>query len=188
MLIFIAGHGDVLPETGEGFLVANGSLKRRDDPALQSCLSHSRVREIVERLPCKHILVILDVCFAGKFNFEPDFNLGAQLRGTPLKGPAKKVSKSEFIRRKLGHNCRRYLASCGEFVPASDGSGEHSPFAQELLDLLNQGGGHNGVLTSQEILDAVLDSPSPPSFGTLKGHQDGGDLLFINKDVATATQ
>ncbi len=190
LVVFIAGHGEVLPETGEGFLVANGTLRRKDDPAMQTFLSHSRVREIIERLPCKHILVVLDVCFAGKFNFTPDFNLGAEgarMHGKALKGREKKVSKAEFIRRKLERNCRRYFASCGEFVPASDGSGEHSPFAQELLDLLNDGSGHDGVLTAQEILDSVLDSPSPPSFGTLKGHEEGGDLLFINKDVATAT-
>lgn len=172
VLIFVAGHGDRLNK--EGYVVASNSKDIESDPTRESLIPHSQVRDLAEKIDCGHVLVVLDVCFGGTFDF------GIASGGT-RGGTYQKVSKQEFISRKMGCKSALWLTS-GAGTPVPDGDpGQHSPFARDLIEALENKGGRDGIVTFHELLVQVEESQlSDPRNGQLRGNQAGGDFLFIS--------
>ena len=171
LFIMVAGHGEYDNLVKEGYLVAKDSKK--DDEGKISYLSHSNLRTIINNIPCRHILLTLDVCFGGTF----DQAIAA--RGADNMNES--LSKDEFVVRKLKYKTRMYLTSGGkEYVP--DGRpGYHSPFTRKVLDALRSNGGDDGVLTFSELanyVDKVVPEPRKGEFGD---NEPGSDFLFIVK-------
>jgi hypothetical protein len=165
LFFFFAGHGDFDDGTREGFVVAGDSLYK--DLARVSYIPHSRIRDQLDKVPCKHIFLAMDICFGGTFEFGTATN--AAFRGR------KEVSRSEFIRRKMRYQTRRYLTSGGRVVVP-----DKSLFAEKLLEAL-RGGGTGGVLTLSQItlnLEKIDPEPRKGEFG----HNDpDSDFLFVAK-------
>jgi hypothetical protein len=173
LLILIAGHGDKKNRTG--YLVARDSSDVETDPERTTLISHSDVRDYAEKTDCGHVLVVLDVCFGGTF----DFGIAA----APMRGGAyEKVSKEEFVARKMGCRSALWITS-GADKPVTDGEpGEHSPFARQFIELLDEKGGPDGIVTFHELLVEVQQvSGSDPRDGQLRGHEAGGDFLLISR-------
>ncbi len=59
MVIFIAGHGVRGEEPMTGRVICRDSLSE-DDPNFATSLPHDALLEVIDHIPCKHILVILD--------------------------------------------------------------------------------------------------------------------------------
>ena len=173
MLIFFAGHGHFNPGFREGYLVARDTRKPEDDITMGSYLSHSEFRNIINRMSCKHIFLLLDTCYSGTFD-----------QRIAMRGEAEDVSRPlsyADIEEKLKYKTRWYLTSGGkEQVP--DGGRGHSPFAHELLEALRSRGGIDGILTIDEVLRYLrkLDNPKPRASG-FGNNKPGSDFLFIEK-------
>ncbi len=172
MFIFIAGHGQFDEVLGDGYVVCRDS--RLKDEVKTSYISHSTLRTIINNLPCRHILLLVDACFGGTF----DPLIAASDRG---EDEYSQVTKPEFINRKMRFRTRRFLTSGGkEYVP--DGRpGQHSPFTRRFLEALRSYGGKDGVLTLGEVLlyiETVRPEPRAGEFGT---NEPGSDFLFITK-------
>ena len=90
------------------------------------------------------------------------------------------VSKSEFIKRKMGRKTRLYMTSGGkEYVP--DGiPGRHSPFASKFINALDRMGGEDKILTYGEI-KSIIEKLIPRPRGGTFGSKSDGDFLFIAK-------
>jgi WD40 repeat protein len=173
LFIFIAGHGEFDPVFSEGYIVTKDS--KANDEVKESFISHSNLRSYVNNIPCKHILIVMDVCFGGTF----DDQYGTSSRG--LDASAENIEKQDFIKRKLQYKTRRYLTSGGkEYVP--DGKpGAHSPFARELLNGLRSNGGERGILTFNNLFNYVEKAKPGPKTGEFGANQPGSDFLFIYK-------
>lgn len=171
LFIFIAGHGVYDDIFSEGYLVTKDS--KANDEIKESYLSHSNLRTIVNHIPCKHIFLMLDVCFGG--TFDP---LIASRGQDPLYS---NIDKQKYIKRKLQYKTRRYITSGGkEYVP--DGRpGHHSPFVRRFLDALRSYGGEDGVLTLGEIVTYVEKVLPEPRAGEFGSNEPGSDFLFIAK-------
>jgi uncharacterized caspase-like protein len=172
LFIFIAGHGQFDEVLGDGYIVCRDS--RLKDEVKTSYISHSTLRTIINNLPCKHILLLVDACFGGTF----DPLIAASDRG---EDEYSQVTKTEFINRKMRFRTRRFLTSGGkEYVP--DGRpGQHSPFTRRFLEALRSYGGKDGVLTLGEVMlyvETVRPEPRAGEFGT---NEPGSDFLFITK-------
>ncbi len=173
LLIFFAGHGQFDQTFREGYLVTRDS--RLDDDTKISYLPHSVLRSYVNNINCKHILLMMDVCFGGTF----DPLLAAKgVRGEAL---SEDISPEEFIRRKLSTVTRKYITSGGkEYVP--DGTpGQHSPFARKFLEALRSYGGKDQILTLSEVvsyLEKISPEPHAGEFGT---NEPGSDFIFVAK-------
>ena len=139
--------------------------------AASSSFDNSDIYNLINRIHCKHILVVLDVCFGGTFGNSMRAGGGADYQT---------VSKLERIQRAMKVQCRKYITSGGkEFV--SDGSGRNSSFAYWLLDAL-QGGGEEGVLTFEDIYKSVKkNSTSQPVGAAMPTDVPGSDFLMIAK-------
>jgi hypothetical protein len=169
LLIFFAGHGVFDEVTKMGYVVPRDA--KANDVSKISCISHSNLRDYVNNIPCKHILLTMDVCFGG--TIDP--------KATRSIEDYSDIPQPEFIARKLKYKTRQYLTSGGkEYVP--DGRpGYHSPFARKFLEALRSYGGSDGVLTIGEIcgyLERVTPEPRRGEFGD---NEPGSDFIFIAK-------
>jgi hypothetical protein len=178
LFIFIAGHGEFDRETNEGYLVAKDSKRRSDDQELETYCAHSLLQNRIDSIPCKHIFVVLDICFSGTF----DRKIATAARGA---SEYEETSREEFIRRKLQGKTRKYLASGGR-EPVPDGkAGRHSPFAAKFIDALESRGNKYGIVTFSRIKDHVETiKPNQPHAGDFGEGQLSSDFLFIVKPPA----
>jgi len=170
LLIVVAGHGEYDDVFREGYIVNVDS--KADDEVKVSYISYSNFRNIVNNIPCKHVLVILDVCFGGTFN-----PIVAQ-RGSPIYD---EMERQMFIKQKLKYTTRKYITSGGkQYVP--DGvPGHHSPFARRLLEAIRGDGLGDNILTFNELL-TYLDKVKPdPQYGEFGINEPGSDFLFIRQ-------
>ncbi|NJL11991.1 MAG: caspase family protein [Microscillaceae bacterium] len=168
LFIFFAGHGQFDDIFKEGYVVARDS--RNEDESKSSYISHSNLRTYINSIPCKHILLVMDVCFGG--TIDPLIALRGQETNFDR-------DRDELINRKMRYVTRRYLTSGGkEYVP--DGRpGQHSPFARQLLEALRSEGGSDGVLTLSEIIRYLEAITPQPRYGEFGLNEPGSDFLFI---------
>lgn len=170
LFIFIAGHGEFDPYFVDGYVVCTDSKK--DDESKSTFVSHSNLRTIINNISCKHIFLVMDVCFGGTFDQK------IAHRGSD---GYKSVDNTSFIHRKMKYQTRIYMTSGGkEYVP--DGRpGHHSPFAHNFIEGLSSGGGQDNILTISELMRYVEKTTPEPQQGGFGDNQPGSDFLFILK-------
>jgi uncharacterized caspase-like protein len=171
LFLFFAGHGTYDDTTGEGFVVARDS--KREDLYRNSYLPHSRLREIVNNIKCRHIFIVLDVCFGGTFDDRISARRGEE-------GDAK-MPVPQFISRKLQHKTRKYLTSGGKEYVKDGEPGKHSPFAARFLEALRRSDAKDHVLTYHKLISYVENLKPQPRTGDFGAFEAGSDFLFISK-------
>jgi uncharacterized caspase-like protein len=172
LFIFIAGHGTQDRALGEGFLVARDS--KRGDREHLSYVDYSRLRDSVNRIPARHILLMLDACFGGSFVGRRP----AASRGDADYGSA---SRDELIHRRMQYLTRLYITSGGEVYVSDGDPGKHSPFAFRLLEALRSANAKNGVVTYAHLMSYLERARMEPRTGDFGDHEPGGDFLFITR-------
>jgi tetratricopeptide (TPR) repeat protein len=194
VVLYYAGHGVALGdgrEGPEGFLLPQDA--RPGDES--TWLSMERVRQALSRLACKHLLVVLDCCFAGSFRWAASRSFVPVVRPLYdsqyerfLAGTAWQVLTSASHQERaldVAPGCRN----------TRDGGAEngHSPFAAALLRGLageadSARGRHesDGVITATELHQLIFEELVPP--GTRSRQTPGiwplrpdntGELLFL---------
>ena len=183
LLIFFSGHGYFDPDLGKGFLVPTNALPVQDDIGHRSLLAHETIMDYVNRIPAKHVVLVLDACFAGTLDRKI---ADSGLRGDASSDPYAHASLPELLERKEPKRTRRYITSGGkDFVP--DGlPGHHSPFISAFLVTLNQGADLKGYLTLNDI-EQGLDTVKPePRWGDIQDDNDPGADFLLLTPVAIA--
>ncbi|MGK2925550.1 MAG: nSTAND1 domain-containing NTPase [Lysobacterales bacterium] len=164
-LLYFAGHGVACGDGSEGpqgyLLPCDATLGDQ-----QSWLPMDRLRKALEALPSKHLLVILDCCFAGSFRW-------ASTRDVM---PEKRPLYDSQYERYLNGTAWQALTSASHNQTAMDVSpgyantrdsaaaGTHSPFALALIQGLagaadSSRGGHepDGVITATELFQYAFE-------------------------------
>jgi WD40 repeat protein len=175
LLVMFSGHGYFDERIKRGYLAFRDSKPLEEDPYFESYVSHSEVREILERLDCEHVLLVVDSCFAG--TLDPLIAMAPGAR--PVDGGIGLIPAKQYIERKLRFKTRRYITAGGkEYVP--DGRpGQHSPFVRQLLAGLRSYGGSDGILTLEE-LTLYLERVDPhPRTGELYGNEPGSSFVLV---------
>ncbi|MCU1267889.1 MAG: peptidase caspase catalytic subunit p20 [Acidobacteria bacterium] len=169
LFIFFAGHGTFIDEFKEGYIIAKDS--KANDELGETYIAHSQLRRLIDFIPCRHIFVVLDVCFSGTID-----EFIARRRGPDEYGD---TSNYEFIERKLQFQTRQFLTSGGkEYVP--DGRpGQHSPFVRKILEALRSYGGQYGVLTIGGVTSYVERVTPEPRRGEWGTNEPGSDFVFV---------
>jgi len=169
LFIFFAGHGQYDDVFGEGFLVARNSVL--NDESKNSYISHNRIRNNINNIPCEHIFLVMDVCFGGTFDPELAASRGAY----------EETDNRQYLVRKLSMKTRKYLTS-GSKEYVSDGvRGQHSPFAQHMIEALKSNGGEDKILILDEIKLYMERLPTTPRFGGFGDDESGSDFVFVAK-------
>ena len=169
LFIFFAGHGQYDDVFGEGFVVARNSVM--NDTGKNTYISHNRIRNNINNIPCEHIFLVMDVCFGGTF----DPVLAAS------RGAYEDTDNREYLVRKLSLKTRKYLTS-GSKEYVSDGvRGKHSPFAQKMIEALKSNGGEDKILILDEIKLYMERLQTTPRFGAFGDDVTGSDFVFVAK-------
>ena len=183
LLVYFAGHG-ITRQTSDkgpqGFIVPQDADTNKPD----SLLPMRELYQSLNQLKCRHLLVILDCCFAGMFRWAnmrkvvvPD-TIHWEHYHRFIKSPAWQVITS------AAHNQEAldYLDNRG-----TGASGKHSPFAEALFEGLLEGKADlipDGVITAPELYLYLRDSvekrskeQQTPGFWPLNKH-DRGEYIF----------
>lgn len=159
LLVMFSGHGHL--RNGIGFWVPV------DAQSFASYLPVSTVRDYLEPIKARHILVIADACFSGRFF-------------VPTRGAADSSASTEKYPS-------RYALTAGRDEPVQDGkAGENSPFAEALKYRLNKVDDAIGAIMLSELVaqDVVqrTEGFQTPRHGELniKGN-DHGQFFFHKK-------
>ncbi|OSZ80605.1 hypothetical protein CAP36_04965 [Chitinophagaceae bacterium IBVUCB2] len=165
LVVYFAGHGDVDNELlDDGFIVCADSKSIDDDPVRNSYIPYAKLQKMLNNIPARQVLVLLDVCHGGTFDAKAFDNVKRETNTTSISNK----NVLQFLKDKLPLRTRKFLSSVGS-EPAFDGkAGRHSPFANLLLQVLRaKGEGSNGIVTLGDI-NAVLQTASLNETATLK--------------------
>ena len=184
LLVFLSGHGwfdDVLKR---GYLAMGDTAPLDQDRFRDTFVSHEDVRAILERLDCRHVLLVVDSCFSGTLDPSIAMATSGRASGDVM---YEGIPRDEYIARKMEFATRRYITAGGkEFVP--DGRpGEHSPFARQLLAALRNLGGDDGILTFEEIVLYLERVEPQPLSGELLGNEPGSSFILVTQTGRTET-
>ncbi|MEZ4414982.1 MAG: caspase family protein [Gemmatimonadota bacterium] len=195
LIVFIAGHGhfdSVIHD--DGFIVLKDSKSLRDDRGLRSYFQFVALQKILDNLDFKHVLLILDVCFGGKFGYnartgytltrEQKEQLDRLAMTEKYRSSYASVDTQYFLDRQLMCGSRYFIAS--GIGSVKDGEQAHSPFARNVLEALETRGNKNvqqdDLLTFDELKMHCAKGVNMPVHGHFGSHQ-GGDFVLIPRAV-----
>lgn len=159
LIVYIAGHGDYDKDLlDDGFIVCTDSKSVDDDPLRNSYIQHTKLKKMINKIPAKQILVLLDICHGGVFD--------EQVRDNPTSRISNR-NVLELIRTNADYTIRKVLSSVGLDAAFDGTAGKHSPFAAYLINILNARGGLEGIVTLTDI-HALLQKASLNETATLK--------------------
>lgn len=207
VLFYFAGHGVAADgdDGPAGYLVpADANPQDR-----RTLVAMAEMQAVLDALPCRHLLLILDCCFSGAFKWSSQHRaivglmpkrIYAQRFSRFLEDPARQVVTSAAYDQKALDVLQGRATGDRGSVAGDDGL-SHSPFALALFDALagaadvrvegGGGGEGDGVITTTEIYAYIRDRIEPatlqqgarlrqtPSFFPLKGH-DKGEFMFLH--------
>ena len=175
LLIYIAGHGYFDKVFSQGYLVFNNTNARETS----TMFSHAQLAQILDKMPCKHILVIIDACYSSTFDFKVvDAMLAGDLRSRGTK------SIDKYIKDELKLKTRLYLTSGETQTGTGTRNSEYSPFSSAIINALqNSTYKNDGVVNYYELrygLDQQKIKPTPrgADFGS---NETNANFLFIVK-------
>jgi WD40 repeat protein len=165
LLVYFAGHGIALDgdDGPAGYLVPQDAGSQDKN----SFLAMTDLNGWLNKLPCRHLLLILDCCFAGAYRWSSTRDLGAGPKlihrerfDRYIKDPAwQMIASAAYDQKALDVVAGEILGSRG----ADDDNDAHSPFALALLRALENGEadliprvgpnrrGGDGVITATEL-------------------------------------
>jgi hypothetical protein len=163
LLIYYAGHGWLDVEADRGFWLPVDA----DENKRAGWLSNSDITDTARSTRAKHILVVVDSCYAG----------------TLTRGVSPQLDNPAVAR--LAQKRARTALTSGGLEPVADAGGEgHSVFAKAFLDALreNQGVVDMGQLSLTVRYRVMLGAQQTPQYGDIRqtGHE-GGDFLFVRQ-------
>jgi len=162
VLIFYAGHGYQMDDTGMGFWIPpDASVK-----TAKGWISNDDIARLLAAIPARQILLISDSCFSG--------SLATQRK---LRRLSEHELNDVLLRRSV------LVMTSGDIEPVSDeGRDGHSIFAWNLIRTLEAVGGVSpGFDIWRTVHDGVRkEYPQKAQYGAVAsaGHTDGGEFLF----------
>lgn len=195
VLFYFAGHGIALDalenqEGPVGYLIPQDATLGDSN----TYLPMQELHDALNALPCRHMLAILDCCFAGAFRW------ASLKRDIVRKVTVYKERYDSFISDAAWQvitsaaNDQKALDSLGQRGKVTDGNEVHSPFAKALFDALRGGADEgadfnkDGIITATELYSYLRDQVEiltennykrqTPGFCLLKKH-DKGEFIFL---------
>lgn len=174
VLVFFAGHGFWDENRNEGYWIpCDARRKEAGRDTKEDWIWNTLLARIADTAPARHLLIIADACYGGTI-----------FRGD---GPAAEAGNKDWYLRAMAKPSR-YAITSGGAEPVMDGSGRHSVFAGELLNLLEHSG--KDMIAASELAQAIRGKVSTMTrqlvrSGPLSMPSDGGgEFIFVRKGVA----
>jgi hypothetical protein len=167
LLIFYAGHGVLDKKENRGYWLPTDAEKELPS----KWISNAFISDQMKATEAKHVLLIVDSCFAGTLMRSGTNNI-------------KKKLDAKYIKR-LQKKKTRLVITSGGVEPVLDNiGGNHSVFSQILIDILRES---KNVISTASIFEQLRRSVGanadqmPERAVIHKTGHDGGDFLFFPK-------
>jgi hypothetical protein len=163
LVIYFAGHGWLDKDKRGYWIPADARQNEVADYVPNSQLVH----DYFGKYKVKHLLVISDSCFSG-----------ALLRG------AEEVRSADWQMPSAFAKPSRWIITSGDLNPVPDGTGEHSPFANRILQYLQFERPSFGVRDLYDYVRKNMGQGSDPIAEPLRTdtHMPGGEFIFCRLD------
>ena len=176
LLVFFSGHGTFNEMVNKGYFIPSSG--KSNDPFNESHIELTTIGNAIAQIPCDHILLMIDGCYAGTIDQEVAFK-GSQIPNFQRKddGEAKRIQR--LIQLQLVNPSRLLLTSGGkERTP--DGE-KHSPFVHGFLKALRETyTSKKGFLTYNDLMGYMDDISPLPHYGELPNHEGGGFIFLMD--------
>jgi formylglycine-generating enzyme required for sulfatase activity len=162
LIVYFSGHGRYDENFGGNWVPVEAGTSEEDWP---DYLSNDQVKSYLGRIKSRHTFLIADSCFSGTLFAEK--------------------SKERDLSNRTDTEPSRWALTSGKKEIVSDGqSGQHSPFASALLDVLRKAAAPPSVmeictLVLEKVAANALQTPMASPLG-VPGHQ-GGQMVFYFK-------
>ncbi|RYY89005.1 MAG: caspase family protein, partial [Chitinophagaceae bacterium] len=152
VLIFFAGHGDMDNYfSNDGFIVCSDSKAVSEDAARTTYIPYARLKRMINRMASRQTLLMLDVCHAGTF----DDNVLATKRDNKEYGITN-AKVLDLVRDNAQRQTRMVLTSVGLGRALDGRAGQHSPFANLILQTLRaRGRNSEGIVRLDNLLQVL---------------------------------
>ena len=182
LIVFFSGHGFWDDSTNSTYLVPVDGKKGDETTFIDA---GPFINNLLSNIQCRHLLLILDCCFAGAVSKETQDDL-KNIRfddKIPPSQPQQAVVFPNALKDVYSRKSRRILTA-GWIEPVSDGKG-HSPFARAFLECLSNSSDINQLALAEQIRPLVLGygGGSPVSFTFGSANHQEGDYVFFRKDT-----
>ena len=168
LLIYYAGHGELSADENKGYWLPVDAGEEQDS----KWISNDIVRSRIKATKAKHVLLVVDSCFAGSIS-----------RGSnSVSKNVEKLNNINVINRLKMRKTRLVITSGGNEPVSDTDGGKHSVFANKFIDVLKN---NNNVIQSmylfQNVSDYVINNAqqTPNRTVIFKTGDDGGDFLFF---------
>lgn len=174
LLVYFAGHG--LAHTDDTYRFDGSLLPYDAGEDGQRFLRMRFLRTMIARLPCRHVLLVLDCCFAGLF---------ASRVYRDINKPAPPLYMEQY-REYLRRNARQLIASSSHDELAIDRIGtQRGFFTSSFVAALSDAAiARDGVLTATELYShlrhAAKGQLQTPNLWPLEGHDDGEYVFTVS--------
>ena len=179
LLIYYAGHGEI-DAARKGYWIPADAVAGNS----KTWVSNAMVSDILNSMPAKHVLTVVDSCYSGTMTraSAPSFDAGSM--------PAEKWAT--WVKTMANGRSRTALTS-GGLQPVPDvGAGNHSYFARAFINalqdnnkLLEAGRLYRSVATSVALTSVKSPLPQNPQYAAIRfaGHESG-EFFFLPKGAA----
>ena len=167
ILIFYAGHGQLEKKQKRGYWLPTDAGSTQDSKWINNLL----IKDLISGSDAKHILLIVDSCFAGTL-----------MRGSGENKSIEKLTQTSIAKNQM-KKTRLVMTSGGnEEVVDGIGDSKNSVFAEPLIRALKN---NNRVMRSIELFQSVRtyvenNANQVPEYSLIHGTgHDGGEFLFF---------
>ena len=168
LLIYYAGHGELAEDENKGYWLPVDAGAEQDS----KWISNDIVRNRIKATKAKHVLLVVDSCFAGSIS-----------RGGPsVTKNTERLNNINLINRFKMRKTRLVITSGGNEPVVDNDGGDHSYFANKFIDVLKN---NNNVIQSMYLFQNVSayvinNANQTPNRTVIFGTgDDGGDFLFF---------
>lgn len=170
VILFYAGHGYLMDDTGMGFWIPVDASVR----TAANWISNTDIGKLLHAIPARQLILVSDSCFSGSLTREQK----VMRSGIPGAGAGDTPNPAEILRRRSV-----LVLSSGDDEPVSDeGRAGHSVFAWNLARVLDSlDGTAPGYTVWKNVHGQVSkEAAQEPQYGAVisAGHDPGGEYLF----------
>lgn len=171
LLIWFGGHGNFDDVLKEGYFIPKDGEK---ESALK-WFSFIRLQQYLKNIPCNHILLSIDACYAGTFD-EVIAMRGKKKRKFGRPKSKGKTSRNIYVEQELKLKTKLFIASGKkEQVP------DESDFANYFKKALIKHGGEDYIVSFTELEVELEKSKPKPHISEFEGNQEESNFLFVGK-------
>ncbi|MFK8058050.1 MAG: SUMF1/EgtB/PvdO family nonheme iron enzyme [Saprospiraceae bacterium] len=173
LYILFSGHGKYVDFEYKGYFV----------PSKGPAIDLTTIRNIVNYIPCEHILLTIDACFSGTIFQKINYQGQANIRRP---GDTDIARKQNQIKRLLRNKSRLVLTSGGKERTRAESGG--SPFVRSIVSALREAYTTGNGLVTYNDLEARLEDLNPvPRYGTLQSHEGGSFVFYVENMIDQPT-